>query len=447
MFVPCRAYVEENHLLCLCAGAENLYYSLRWIFWSGPVCAAGISSIQNFPPTMFDRALDQMDENRFWGPLAGVFIFGWALATTYTNHAPLIPVFMEDLGFTPTEAGHLSLAFFLSMAAASLPAGILSDRLGPKQIGSVGLALACISTASLGYAQGFAALLLLKVLGGVGAGLGFIAGVRYVTVVFPRARVHFAQGVYGGCIQLGAGTSLYLMPLLYESLDLAGAFFASAGFVLVALVFWVLVVPDQRMALPPARFSVAVRSRTVWLLALVHTGTFGVAILVGTWIATFLFRDLGLPLSAAGGIGSAVLIVGILSRPVGGFIIDRRWILTRSMMRISLLAGSLGLALLALPGRPLWAVVLALLVMGIALSVPYSAVMNTATTALPESPGAAVGIIGTVSLVLIALGAPALGFIYLHTASFSLAFGLLGGFAFMIFWLTWLIRGEEEFAK
>jgi nitrate/nitrite transporter NarK len=354
---------------------------------------------------------------------------------------------MEDLGFTPTEAGHLSLAFFLSMAAGSLPAGILSDRLGPKRIGSVGLAVACLGTAGLGYAEGFAALVLLKVFSGFGAGLGFIAGVRYVTIVFPRSRVHFAQGLYGGCIQLGAGTSLYLMPLLYERLNLLGAFFASAGIVLAGLVFWVLVAPDQRMTLPPARFSVALRSRTVWLLALVHTGTFGLAILVGTWITTFLVRDLGLPLSAAGGLGSAVLVVGVLSRPIGGFIIDRRWVLTKTIIRISLIAGTLGLALLALPGRPVWAVLVALLVMGIALSLPYSAVMNTATAALPESPGAAVGVVGSFSIVLIALAAPALGFVYLHTASFSLAFGLLGAFSFMVFWLTRLLRGEEDFAK
>lgn len=109
-----------------------------------------------------------VEENRFVWPLASVCLFGWAIATTYTNHAPLIPVFMERLGLTPTEAGLLSLAFFLAMSVVSLPAGMLSDRLGPKQIGSVGLAIACVSNIGLGNAQGLATLLLLKVLGGIG---------------------------------------------------------------------------------------------------------------------------------------------------------------------------------------------------------------------------------------------------------------------------------------
>ncbi|MDH3600696.1 MAG: hypothetical protein OEU26_13770 [Candidatus Tectomicrobia bacterium] len=33
-------------------------------------------------------------------------------------------------------------------------------------------------------------------------------------------QLHFTQGLYSGCIQLGAGTSRYLMPLLYARLDL-----------------------------------------------------------------------------------------------------------------------------------------------------------------------------------------------------------------------------------
>jgi len=101
---------------------------------------------------------------------------------------------------------------------------------------------------------------------------------------------------------------------------------------------------------------------------------------------------------------------------------------------------------LALPGRPIWAALLALLVLGVALSLSYSAVMNTASAAVPASPGAAVGMVGAISLIFIAAGAPTLGALYARTESFSLAFGLLGAFAFVVFWLARLIRGQEEFA-
>ena len=379
-------------------------------------------------------------------PLASICLFAWALASIYTNHAPLIPVFMVKLSFSASQAGLLTLVFFLALAAASPPAGILSDRLGPKRVGSVGLAIEFIGTIGLGYASSIEVYLLLKAIAGFGAGLAFVAGVRYVTVVFRASRVHLVQGLYGGCIQLGAGTSLYLMPILYEWLGMSGAFITSSGIVAVALVFWILVAPDQRVQLGPARLSLAIGSRTVWLLTLAHTGTFGLAMLVGTWITTFLYRDLELSLSIAGGLGSAVLVAGVLARPAGGFIIDQGWIASRTMIRMSLLSGALGLAMLAFPDRPLWVVLFGLLVIGIAFSLSYSAVMNSATAALPASPGSSVGIVGGFSLILIALGAPAMGALYSHTGSFPLAFGLLGMFSLLVFWLTRLIPRQEDIA-
>ena len=55
------------------------------------------------------------------------------------------------------------------------------------------------------------------------------------------------------------------------------------------------------------------------------------------------------------------------------------------------------------------------------------------------------GSLGAVSLVLIAVGAPTLGALYTRTESFSIAFGLLGAFCFVMFWLTRLLRRQEEF--
>ena len=343
-------------------------------------------------------------------------------------------------GYHPDRGGLLSLAFFVAMAVISLPAGLLSDRLGSKRIATIGLAIAGATNVGLGYAQVFSVLLGLKVLSGLGAGLALIAGVRYATVAFPPSRVHFAQGLYGGCIQLGAGSSIYLMPMLYARLGLLGAFLASAALVAAGLAFWMSVAPDRRTILPAARFSLAMRSGVVWLLTLAHTGTFGLAILVGTWITTFLVRDVGLPLSVAGGLGSAVLVVGVLSRPGGGIVMDWGWMRATTMIRSSLLIGACGLGLLAWPGRPAWVALIALLIMGAALNLPYAALMNTAAAIVPSSPGAAVGLVGAVSLILIAVGAPALGALYARTATFSLAFGLLGAFALSVFGLMRLIR-------
>ena len=81
---------------------------------------------------------------------------------------------------------------------------------------------------------------------------------------------------------------------------------------------------------------------------------------------------------------------------------------------------------------------------GIAFSLSYAAVMNSATAALPASPGSSVGIVGGFSLILIALGAPAMGALYAQTGSFPLAFALLAAFSLLVFWLTRLIPSDEN---
>ena len=42
--------------------------------------------------------------------------------------------------FGPVDAGLLSTAFFVTLAVACVPAGVLSDRLGPTRVGTAGLA-------------------------------------------------------------------------------------------------------------------------------------------------------------------------------------------------------------------------------------------------------------------------------------------------------------------
>jgi MFS family permease len=150
--------------------------------------------------------------------VAAACLMGWAATTNYTNHAAVLPLLMAELGFGPVQAGLLSTAFFVTLAVACVPAGLLIDRLGPTGVGTAGLLAVFASNLALGYARDFPDLLLIKVAGGFGCALAFIAGMRYAALVVPPARVPRALGLYGGFVQLGGGTSLYLIPLLASRL-------------------------------------------------------------------------------------------------------------------------------------------------------------------------------------------------------------------------------------
>ena len=168
--------------------------------------------------------------------LAAACLLGWAATTNYTNHAAVIPLLMAELGFGPVQAGLLSTAFFVTLAVACVPAGMLSDRFGPTGVGTAGLAAVFASNLALGYARDFPDLVLIKVVGGLGCGLAFIAGMRYAALVVPPARIHRALGLYGGFVQLGGGTSLYLIPLLASQLGWRRAFVVSSGLIALSMV-------------------------------------------------------------------------------------------------------------------------------------------------------------------------------------------------------------------
>jgi nitrate/nitrite transporter NarK len=264
--------------------------------------------------------------------------------------------------------------------------------------------------------------------------VAFVAGMRYATLVVPPARVHQALGLYGGFVQLGGGTSLYLIPLLSSVMGWRRALIASSGLVALSTVAWLVLASNLRPSQVGSPLTHAARSAKVWILGLVHTATFGLAILVGTWVTTFLVHDFGLSLVSAGVAGSTILVLGVISRPLGGLMIDRRVLGARAVMKASLLGGTAGLLLLAWPGRPLIVAVVAIAALGIVFAAPYAAVMNTASAAVPRAPGAAVGLVSAVALLIISFVAPAVGAVFSAAGSFSLAFGALAAFSLLVFW-------------
>jgi len=368
--------------------------------------------------------------------LAGACVLGWAATTNYTNHAALMPVLMAELAFGPAEAGLLSTALFVALGLAFVPAGILSDRVGPKTVGALGLAVTFASNLALAFVDAFPGLLLTKLAGGLGAGAAFIAGVRYVTLAMPPARVYVAQGLYGGFTQLGSGTVLFLLTLLDARLGWRGAFGASSALVAAALALWIVLVPDHRMAAPPAGFGAAARRPAVWLLGLAHAASFGWSIVLGTWITTFFVRDLGVSLVAAGALGSGVLVAGIVSRPIGGWLVHRRVCTPQGLVSGCMAGGALGLVALAWPGRPVTAAALATLALGLVLSLPYAAVMNSASAAVARAPGAAVGMVSTIALGVMAIASPLIGLLLVRLGSFSWPFAALGVVCVAAFALT-----------
>ena len=69
----------------------------------------------------------------------------------YSAIAPLLPDYVDELGLSKGQAGVLSAAYAAGTLLASLPAGLLASRVGPRRTVLAGLALLGLASLAFGF--------------------------------------------------------------------------------------------------------------------------------------------------------------------------------------------------------------------------------------------------------------------------------------------------------
>ncbi|MGJ5820471.1 MFS transporter [Paludibaculum fermentans] len=359
--------------------------------------------------------------------LAAGCAVGFAFSANYTNHAPMVPALRGEFGFDNTSAGLLTTGIFLTHALMQIPGGRLADRFGPVRVLTLALAWVAAANLAIAFASSYWLLLFWKAFAGIGTGACFTAGARYIVSSFEGRALHVAQGFFGGSVVLGSGFVLFAIPQLLGAFGWRGGFVGSAIVASLVWLGWILSAP------PVAAKSIAtgsliemLRSRQLWLLGLIQMASFGLVIVVGTWITTLLKTAFQMPLRQAGLMGSAVLLLGIVSRPLGGWLLHRTRI--RILVQCALLANAAACCALAW-GQWLELTLAAIIVLGIGCGLPYAGLFNRAAALFPGRAGAAMGLVNMVGILMILAGAPAVGYLADWSGQFRSSFLALGGFS------------------
>lgn len=352
---------------------------------------------------------------------------GFAFSANYTNHAPMIGALRAEFGFDQTAAGLLTTGIFLTHALMQIPGGRLADRLGATRVMLAALAWVAAGNVAIAFAGSYAALLFWKIVTGFGTGTCFAAGARYTVGAFQGRSVHVAQGLYGGAVLLGSGFVIFAVPQLLDAAGWRGAFAACGGVAALALANWAVLAARVGPAAHPAgTFAGMLMNPQLWLLGVVQMASFGLVVVVGAWITTLLRTGFEMPLKTAGLVGSLVLLLGIASRPAGGWML-RRVRVTR-LIRGSLLLNALGCLALAWGGSRA-VTLLAILMLGAGCGLPYAGVFNRAAALFPGRAGAAMGLVNMVGITMILAGAPLVGYLADWTGQFRSSFIALAAFS------------------
>jgi nitrate/nitrite transporter NarK len=351
---------------------------------------------------------------------------GFSFSANYTNHAPMLGTLQQQFAMDKGRAGLLTTAIFLTHALMQVPGGRLADRFGAIRVLIFALAWVGLANGALGVSTGFVQLLFFKALAGLGTGTCFAAGARYTVASFRGAGLHLAQGLYGGSVLLGAGFVIFAIPHMLDVFGWRGAFLGCSA---IAFAVCVYCIPLARLPADGVATSsrlIEMASRTgLWLLGIVQMATFGLMIVVGTWITTMLRSTLGMSLKAAGLLGSLVLLLGILSRPLGGWLARR--VPLRPLVGASLLLNAVGCVTLA-ASQSAWVTFAAVAALALGCGVPYASCFNRAAALFPGRAGMAMGLVNMIGIVMILVGAPAIGWLADATGSFRYSFIALAGF-------------------
>lgn len=363
--------------------------------------------------------------------LAAACLIGLVISWNIGNVGPVASQLAHRYGTSLGVLGLFTAVLFFAELAVLMPGGWAIDHYGAKRVGLVAIALSLIGNAALVLPTSPVPALALRLVAGMGVGLGFLAGAIYAQSGAGRAQA-LAGGIYGGVSLGGGGLALAIVPQLVSPLGWRAPYVSGAAIAALAMPL-VAVAPST-----PGHGGHSERPRLATLMAdpqlarlgLISTVSFGFSVILGNWVVTLLERNAGLRAGSAGAVGSLILLLGIVGRPSGGILVRSRPHLTRPILASSFLAGAVGTVVLLLTlGTGADAAAAALI--GAAAGIPFGFTIMGATRARPHAAGAAVGAMNIYPVLAIVCGAPLVG----------LAFGLPGngrvGFAIVAaLWLS-----------
>src|SRR5580700_8284962 len=135
---------------------------------------------------------------RRWWALAAVSLGVLAVGLDGTILTVALPTLAKALRASESDLQWFTSGYFLVLAAAMLPAGLLGDRFGHKKVLTISLGLFGIGSAACAYSTSVAEFMVARVLIGL-AGAGVIVmAFSVLTVLFSQAERPRAVGVMAG---------------------------------------------------------------------------------------------------------------------------------------------------------------------------------------------------------------------------------------------------------
>ena len=248
------------------------------------------------------------------------------------NLATAAPVLATELHSSATQIGILLSSFYWTYAVSQLGAGWLAERYPVQRVIAAGFSLWCVATILTGFVSTFAALLLLRLVLGVGESVAFPCSSKMLAENVSIDRRGRANGIIAIGLALGPAFGTYSGGLILAHYGWRVLFLSLGGLSLLWLVPW-LTGPARTLSLRPAESASAtaeptfleiVRQRSALGAGLGHFCANYIFYFVLSWLPYYLVEVRHYSLTRMATIGGLTYAMHAVSAWCTGYVIDWR---------------------------------------------------------------------------------------------------------------------------
>ena len=358
------------------------------------------------------------------------------------NFSTAAPLIKDQLHLTNSQIGVLISAFFWTYVPGHFLSGWLSERIDPYRTLALGLLVWSVATLLTGFAVGFAMLLGLRLLLGLGESAGWPASSKLLAMHVSGEKLASANAMTGAGLNLGNGVGILLGGLMVAQFGWRALFVVFGALSLLWLVPWLRLKRPAPMAHadgqiidhgPAPSFAIMLGKREMWGTALGHFCSNYPYFLVLSWLPLYLVKQQGYSIVAMAWLGGAVYLLSAIFGVIGAHIADR-WIVrggsqnsVRKTMVLTSLVVALGCMLACAFGSPQVAV-LGLLAFSLANGLGAFSVFSIGQTiAGPSCAGKWIGIQNGVAGMSGVIGPLLTGWSIDQTGNYRIAFLIAAG--------------------
>jgi sugar phosphate permease len=282
--------------------------------------------------------------NSWWQPEYSVLALIWLVYGCFylnrLNLAPVIPLILKEFNFSHTQVGLITSFFFAFYSISEIFLGYLSDIYGPRKIITFGGVVSAIANFFFSAGAGIFHFIGAQSLNGFGQGGGWGPSVKLLNNWFPKRKIGRVLGIYATSMSFFTVLTFALAAFFGNTYSWRAVFrIFPTILILVMFVYW-LYVRDQPGAIALGvfqsrstnnadklfanrnKFIIVLANHTIRLAAVAFGCLVYTSYTILIWVPTYLYETYSLSVVQAGLLTSLYPALGLLARPLGGYLSD-----------------------------------------------------------------------------------------------------------------------------